>query len=242
MSNTITVSAKTLRRMLAGVLPHAGRDDTLPVLNTVKIEVRSGVLYLAATDRFSIGVARQRIPGYLAAAGPDLDALVCVDDAEKLSALVLGDDRPAPLLTADLGEAGGTWQTMALDQPEWPSATHPWQSVLYPLFGAEPANLDGDFGMELRLLARFAAIDAGPYMPYCDDEDEPDPEWPAEGARMRVICPDGPMVLVTRGEWFIGAAMACRMRGPRSAPPAWDDWAEALKPAAQDDETPQEKE
>jgi len=38
---------------LAAVLPHAGRDDTLPVLSTVLMHLDGGYLYLTATDRYS---------------------------------------------------------------------------------------------------------------------------------------------------------------------------------------------
>jgi len=51
------------RRMLAfaieAVLPHAGRDDTLPVLETVAFQAQGGILALTATDRYSL--ARYRI-------------------------------------------------------------------------------------------------------------------------------------------------------------------------------------
>jgi hypothetical protein len=246
MTTAITVSALRLRMMLAGVLPHASCDGTLPVLCGVKIEVRSGVLYLAATDRYSIGVAKQRIPGWGWTADRDVDAMLGVDAAGELSALlaghtgavalVLGDEQPPPKLTADLGEPPvKSWQTMALSHPGWPSGTVTWQSILYPMLSAAPATLDGGLGVEMRLLGRFAAIDPTPYAAYAPygyegEDDGPEPEWPAEGSRIKIVAAGkkGAAALVTRGEWFIGAAMACQINMPASATPAWDEWAGTL--------------
>lgn len=252
MNAPVTVPARTLRMMLAGVLPHAATDDMLPTLEAVKIEVRATFLYLAATDRYSMAVTQCRIPGAAHATTAEADALLGRADAQRLFEVLEGHDGSAALvldtdknkLTADITDARPgetvceTWDTIALDQPAWPSPKVPWRAMLYGLLDAKPAALDDGFGVEMRLLARFGAIDQCSFRPYLD-EGEDEPEWPEEGSRIRIVRAAGdskaaPAVLVTRGTWFLGAAMACRMPSPVSAtPPAWDDWAKVCAPAEQ---------
>jgi len=56
---TITgVTAGQVRDWLARVLPHRSTDDTLPLLTRVQITIGDGHLLAAATDRYTLAVAR----------------------------------------------------------------------------------------------------------------------------------------------------------------------------------------
>ena len=228
--STVTVPSRTLRMMLAAVLPHADRDDMLPALNAVLFEVRSGVLYLAATDRYGFGVARYPVPGAAAEPPPDQAALLDLTDTQNMFDRLADADegRPAALvitgerLTLDSGPVD-SWDCLPVDMANpWPSKTTPWWVVLGRLLTAKPCALDSQYGMDMRLPARFS-IDTGPFMPYGDPEDEPpEPEWPEEACRLRIV--GEARMLVTRGDWFIGAVMGHRMPKATATPPAWDDW------------------
>ncbi|MGW1015637.1 DNA polymerase III subunit beta family protein [Streptomyces niveus] len=55
------ISAHDLHRMLKQVAPHMSDDDTLPVLTAIHLEARNHDLTAAATDRYTIGVARTNL-------------------------------------------------------------------------------------------------------------------------------------------------------------------------------------
>lgn len=234
MTAPISISAKTLRMMLAAVLPHGGVDDTLPTLNAVRLEVRGGVLYLIATDRYSIGVARQPVPGATIAPVPDQDGLLGLADAQNLYERLEGRDvGPATIvitdgeIAVDYGDAVDSWTQVRLMGSTWPD----WRKVLREVLAAEPGSLDNRFGIDMRLLARFS-IDPGRYGAWEDDEGYVKPEWDAEAARVRIVRPKAPTVLVARGNWFLGAAMPARLdRSDTATAPSWDDWAAVCRPA-----------
>lgn len=52
----ITVKADGMARILGNALAHAGKDDTLPVLNAVRLECAEGTLTAVGTDRYSLGL------------------------------------------------------------------------------------------------------------------------------------------------------------------------------------------
>lgn len=56
--NTIHLTATELSSLIGAVLPFAGKDFELPVLNSVLIETDGKWLYATATDRFRFGVKR----------------------------------------------------------------------------------------------------------------------------------------------------------------------------------------
>lgn len=56
-----SITAHDLHRMLTQVIPHMGKDDTMPVLCAVYIEARGDQLLAIATDRFTMGVARHAV-------------------------------------------------------------------------------------------------------------------------------------------------------------------------------------
>ncbi|MFK0045467.1 phiSA1p31-related protein [Streptomyces sp. NPDC090741] len=55
---SVNTSAHNLHRMLKQISPHVADDDTLPVLNAVRIEAEGGNLFTLATDRYTMAVAR----------------------------------------------------------------------------------------------------------------------------------------------------------------------------------------
>lgn len=59
----ITLTARALHDLVKPVLPLAGKDSMLPVINAVLIERRGDYLTATATDRFRIGICRQRYEG-----------------------------------------------------------------------------------------------------------------------------------------------------------------------------------
>lgn len=56
-----TCTAADLRRMLGRVSPHMSTDDTLPVINSVRLEQREGYLFALATDRYTMAIARTAV-------------------------------------------------------------------------------------------------------------------------------------------------------------------------------------
>lgn len=55
---TLKVSARHFYEFIDRVLPYASTDDTLPVLNSVRLETRNGWLVATTTDRFRAGMVR----------------------------------------------------------------------------------------------------------------------------------------------------------------------------------------
>jgi DNA polymerase III sliding clamp (beta) subunit (PCNA family) len=74
-ATTITVDLNQLRTLLMTVLPFTGGDIGLPVLASVKLEVRGDRLLAIATDRYTLGVSK-----------------INVEDADGFEALVKAKD------------------------------------------------------------------------------------------------------------------------------------------------------
>jgi hypothetical protein len=240
MTSSVSVPAAKLRDMLAAVIPHADNDyeDSLPALEGVRFEVRAGTLFLVATDRYSIGIARCRIPGAEAAPVPDASAILPLDAVRELNrdlesadgtaALVFGEDS----LTTDTGDATGTWVTDS-HLEHFPD----WRKLMHDVLAGDPAELGGKLGVSPVHLAKFAlSLNPADDRRYCDTP-----------LRVRIVSPSErngvplhsgerqPVILVTRGDWFLGALMPTRFGrlGP-DAPPQpepWAEWAAVTAPA-----------
>lgn len=218
-TTTISVPARDLLRMLKVVSAHAGDDDTLPSLNAVKIEVRGPVLWLAATDRFTIGTARLRIPGAKADPVPDIDVILPADAARSMIKALAG--RYHDVVAIRFGKAKltlldgqgelGTW----VHGKNWEFVS--WRPMLAKLLAVPAADLGVRFALEARHLAKFTACDRG----------ENDEELPML-FRVVTLGPNSRTVLVTAGEWFLGAAMPITMdaNGGHKALLAADNWAD----------------
>jgi DNA polymerase III beta subunit, central domain len=220
MTTPISIPAQTLRTMLTAVLPHAGRDDSLPALAAVRFEVRDGVLYLVACDRYTIGVARERIVGAKAAGLPDQAAGLPLAGAEYLHQMLEGVSGIAAIVIAEdkfVVDAAGsdTWPARSWPTEQW--GTYPdWRALLAGMLAAEPGELGESAGIDQNLLARFV-IDPGPH-----DPEEPKP------LRLRIAPRENaPIALVTHGSWFLGAVTATRCTEV-DARSRWSDWTAAL--------------
>jgi hypothetical protein len=220
--------------MLAAVIPHAANEEDLPALEAIRFEVRDGTLFLIATDCYSIGVARCRIPGAQAAPVPDATALLplCVtegallsmlDCADGTAALVFGEDS----LTVDTGRDSATYGTDG-----HPEHFPDWRVLIAGLLTGEPAELGDTRGIAPLHLAKFQA---GP---------EDSPGYCEEGLRVRIVSPTHrkgvplhagerePTVLLARGDWFLGALVPMRLdRDVAPEPSPWTEWAAATAPA-----------
>jgi hypothetical protein len=52
------ILAAELHAVIEQVVPHMSDDDTLPVINSIHLEVSDGFLFATATDRFTVATAR----------------------------------------------------------------------------------------------------------------------------------------------------------------------------------------
>jgi hypothetical protein len=219
--------------MLDAVMPHAGGEDAMPALEAVLFEVRGGTLYLAATDRYSMGIARCQIPGAQAAPVPDASALVpiCVTQGELpgllegsdvTAAVVFGDDG----LTVDTGSASGRYAT----DPH-PEHFPDWRALMPEFLAGEPAEM-GTYTADAAMLARFAVTLA-----------PRDDEYTVAPLAMRVVSPRTqfgvplhsgerhPVILFARKDWFVGVASPIRRRAADEPhPDPWAEWTAALTP------------
>lgn len=81
--NNLEIAADLLLELLEGVSTHAGRDKSLPTLNSVEIEGEGGQLLARATDRYRL------IEGSARTLDGSLDkALVSLDDIKRIITLL----------------------------------------------------------------------------------------------------------------------------------------------------------
>ena len=81
--NNIEVAGDSLLTLLEGVSTHAGKDKSLPVLNSVEIEGDGGAFTARATDRYRL------IEGQAKALDGSLDkALVSLEDIKRIITLL----------------------------------------------------------------------------------------------------------------------------------------------------------
>jgi DNA polymerase III beta subunit, central domain len=216
----ITVPAHDLRAGLRAVLPHVSRDDQMAALTCVRLEAAGGSLFLAATDRRTMAVARLGITAADQAAAQVRGALLPLESARALSRLLKGAAGSAALvmadagLTADIPGTAGGWATLDSGFPQW-------RKTLGGLLAREPGELRDSHQLDPVLLKRFAACGSRRHGPGADP------------LRMRVTAARGtaaPVVLFARGDWFLGALMA--VRGTVADSGYWAGWAEATATAA----------
>lgn len=219
-ATTITVPAGDLRERLLAVLPHASDDDTLPALNGVTIDIRGGVLYLAASDRYQLAVARLAVPAHEDEPVPDCKAVLELPDARALAAMLDETERP---LTAVMKITDGLVAvSCAGRRSRWPAETGglvvPWRSTIRDALAAPVSELGAGFAIDMNRLAKFEAC-------YSDGRLN-------AGARMRVTLGGrelgdregrAPLLVLTWGDWFIGLIQP--MRSPDEC--AWDAWSAA---------------
>lgn len=227
MTSSVSVPAAKLRDMLAAVIPHAAAEDPLPALEAVRFEVREGALLLVATDRYSVAVARCRIPLDQEAPEPDADALLLLEDADDLARMLERASDPAELvfgdisLSVDAGNASATYGLAPADLADYPD----WRPLLSAAIAGDPVQLEETRGINPVHLAKFAV----PLSPLDSRQHA------TSGLRVCIMRPRNrkeAVALFTREDWFLGALMPMRLeRDEDYTPGLWAEWAAVTAPA-----------
>jgi DNA polymerase III sliding clamp (beta) subunit (PCNA family) len=149
--NNIEVTGESLLTLLEGVSTHAGKDKSLPVLNSVEIEGEGGLLVARATDRYRL------IEGSTGSLDGSLDkALVSLEDIKRIITLLkahkahrIGLTRIGNALTVS---ALGDSVTFTLRD-----GTFPPTSELFTKSEGEPVAVEG-VAFNPALMADYAKI------------------------------------------------------------------------------------
>src|ERR1700753_2476455 len=100
---TGALSADLFAEAISQVAVAAGRDDTLPMLTGIRVEISGEAVVLAATDRFRLAVRELT----WSAAGPDVEAAVLVPAKTLAEAAKTGTDGAEVHLSLGAGPAVG---------------------------------------------------------------------------------------------------------------------------------------
>src|SRR5258708_34933054 len=100
---TGTLPAELFDEAISQVAIAAGRDDTLPMLTGIRVEISGEKVVLAATDRFRLAV-RELTWSTLS---PDIEAAVLVPAKTLAEAAKAGADGGGVHLSVGAGAAGG---------------------------------------------------------------------------------------------------------------------------------------
>lgn len=142
---TATITAGTLRTLLAAAIPFTADSDGYPVLNAIRLEVGGGIACTSATDRYALGHVRKEATGslnpvYLERDDAEglvewLDHYIAVGHSADLTELVLDD--------GDLfvNVAGHTWQVPSQNVGAWPDMGAILDSAPRGEAGAAPIGL-----------------------------------------------------------------------------------------------------
>ncbi|MFD6025669.1 DNA polymerase III subunit beta family protein [Streptomyces griseoluteus] len=212
----ITIAAKDLRHMLQQVAPHMSDDDTLPTINSVRLETRDGWLYASATDRYTFAVSRRmhlneaeqraaHIPGHHVPnvlAWLDTMAVRALDNIE----LSLPFDGISSITFTGIG--GDRLETghVSSDYKHFPD----WRKIFHAALTAEPVAIPLT-GFTTKFLARW--------------------EHAAERLTTWQQGPGKPIVLLDELGYFAGLHMPVRQEGASRASEA-ADWIAATTPTA----------
>ncbi|MGW6455001.1 DNA polymerase III subunit beta family protein [Streptomyces sp. NPDC055078] len=188
-----SITAHDLHRMLKQVTPHMSTDDTLPVLNAVRLEARGGHLFAAATDRYTLAVTRTPI-----VAEADWQAALPAGDVPAVTTWLENEDTVTISLSADhdgertrLNLASSTGQIRVDTEDSTYGAFPDWRRLLRDQFAAEqqPVPLTG---FTTEYLARW--------------------EQAATALSAWQTGPDMPLILIDDAGGFIGMQMPARPR------------------------------
>ncbi|WP_031166269.1 hypothetical protein [Streptosporangium roseum] len=207
----LSMTGRELRQLLGAVLQHAGTDPAFPSLTVVTFDAEGAWLYVLATDRYTLGVARHRMtegasaPFTLTVAAATVQAIVrqikpCAAVRLTLTGEGLTIDQLDPQVTYRLPASG--------ERPVLPN----WRVWFAERLAEKPAAvLTSAHGIALNpaYLARFRSA--------CRDG------LPLE---MR---PAGRHVAITCGEHFLGLIGPMDLSKTRAASPdPLADWLPAL--------------
>ena len=188
--------------LLREVAPHLGTDDTLPMLCGIHLESDGRYLYAAATDRYTIAVARRPLaddgtpePWTAFLTTADLKAVHAITPPRSNGTATLHLDNTH--LNVRIGE-----HTLTLPDRTKEAASFPkWRPLLADALACEP-HLTDDLRLQPSFLARWSKSAA------TGERWTPLTIWAS--------APDKPVVLA-RGEDFIGLLMPVRYDRPAPA-------------------------
>lgn len=189
---TLTCKGRDLQRLLRSVLVHAAARDTrvdIPALDQIRFEVTGTALHAIATDRFTIGVARADIE----TTTPTSDFHVQVpaaDLAGVLRTLRVADTATLTLCPngVEVDDQRITYRLAGTDH-----AFPAWRGLLAAAM-RNPIDPGEQVGLDSRHLAKFQTATQGRTEPL-------------------ILHHHGPRraVVITCGNWFLGAAMPVRL-------------------------------
>lgn len=201
-----TVVPRALVAALDAVMPHACKiSDCMPLLASVEISARDGVLTFAATDRYTLGAYS------LPWDGPEIESAVLpIDSAKALQRYARSAPskalRTLPSLALQVTDRDVTARVVGEDGEAWPLQPHTdyvsrgtsyvnWRAI-YPTYGDDLSGIPC-VGISPSNLAKFAKVT--------------DPEGDYAALRLTF----GPSALkpiqVTAGDYFRGLIMPVRM-------------------------------
>jgi DNA polymerase III sliding clamp (beta) subunit (PCNA family) len=168
----IEVTYRQLADAVAVVKPHAGTDATLPMLTGIKFETKDGALELAATDRYTLGIARieHDAKSELAPFG-EFSALISVKEIARVLTIfkparynglpfglriTIEDGRAVFEMTASWSDLAGSKLSVKLIDSKFP----PVDTLIKPLVKDLAAATDqvAFTAFNPNILARFNAI------------------------------------------------------------------------------------
>lgn len=169
---TINLTASEFAALIRPVLPLAGDDMMLPVLNAVLIETDSKWLSATATDRFRLGIKRiEKRPTEddEAADWPEFRALIPLRAVRSLLAMFKASRgyNPSMSLTIEgdklIAEGTGGFSlfdasrfTHQLENGEYPKV----RGIFRECLAVKPEDRRGDFGINPSFMADFKATGA----------------------------------------------------------------------------------
>lgn len=207
MPDQIEITRADLAWALKAALPHAGRDDFMPALCGVRLDVdpEAKFLYCVATDRYTIGCARVPI---IAGDHPAADVTLPLAEARELLRRLKGKD-PSPLqVSREAVTFDGFYRYRPVQMPPLSRETKEfpdWRKVLGGMV-RKSAELPADGqGYNPAYLSRFSTAST---------RHTPVSVYPVKG----------PMTVVL-GENFAGAVIGVRSasNNPTSFLAAWRD-------------------
>lgn len=232
-TTTISVPAPKLRLMLTAVLAHADAECDLPQISGVRFDYQAGTLYLVATDRYTLGVAREAVPEAAAAGLPDQAATLPLAGAWELRRILKRRDDKAVVrvgdgkITVSAGDVSGSWVAVAPGHAAQGNPSFPgWRELLHGFLTGTQVPMGELAAVNPAKLARLT----------------PGPSRAHDSLNIRLLAraDNGiPTLVATAGDWFIGALMLVRLGGEAAVARHWADWTVATaaveKPAATTD-------
>lgn len=166
-ATSFTMYAAELARVLGNVLPHAGQDDTMPMLRVVGIIPAADGFAAVATDRYTLAVSvgvtsdqRGPIPNAYTVMREGTAPLIRIDSRECKA--LIADLKRLKLATVHVGECDGRVVVGTSDLSYQRTISQP--DGEFPRFGqlAKPLDeytgIDGAIGISPANLAKFAKV------------------------------------------------------------------------------------